>query len=228
VVVDLAGSKQFQGDLPRMALSRCSLEPDAVVVTAPGFAPLRVPRRHDGPPARVAMYKHEFSGIDAGDEPANWLSELVGQRVRLVKLGPHWWRGMNPVHVLSLASLAALNEALRERGDEAVELERFRPNLVLGDDGTLPAFFEEHHDAIAFGPGELRFREPCVRCELPNISRLDASRGRQPLKLIGALSRERPTTAPAGFGIYARLAGLDEIREGARGTPLATRILAAG
>jgi len=67
-----------------------------------------------------------------------------------------------------------------------------------------------------------------VRCELPNINRFDANRERQPLKLIGALSRERVTTALAGFGVYARLSGPGEIRVGARGALGAPRIALAG
>lgn len=206
VVVDHHDKMVWQGDLPRMALTRCNLDDQAITVTAPGLSPLIVARGHAGAPRTVTMYKREFPGIDAGDEAASWLSEALGARVRLVRigLGAHQWSGLNPVHVVSTASLLALNEALIERGDETVEMERFRPNLVLEGD---EAFLEERHESIGFGSATLNFREPCVRCELPNISRVDASRGKQPLKLIGALSRDRPTAAPASFGIYGRLIG---------------------
>lgn len=215
VVVDHHDKMVWQGDLPRMALTRLGLDDDTITVTAPGQSPLTIARNHAGAPRTVTMYKHEFAGIDAGDEVALWLSEALGAPVRLVRigLGAHQWSGLNPVHVVSTASLLALNEALIEHGDETVEIERFRPNLVL--DGA-EAFFEERHQTIEFGTATLQFREPCVRCELPNISRLDASRGKQPLKLIGALSRERVTAVPASFGIYGRLAG-DVIEVGAVG-----------
>src|SRR5690606_4962112 len=98
---------------------------------------------------------------------------------------------------------AALNEALHEQGDDAVVPMRFRPNVVLGNGG---AWFEEENAVLDFGSARLRWREPCVRCELPNISLVDASRGRQPLKLIGRLSQQRPVK-PAAFGTYCMAEG---------------------
>jgi len=231
VVVDPAGHKLWQGDLPVMALSRLTLTPEAITIAMPGFSPLRLDRNHDGPPVTITQYKHSSAGIDAGDPAAEWLSEAFGRTVRLVRIGPnaHLRPNLNPVHVLSLPSLAALNAALAGRGIAPVEVERFRPNFVLDAlDPDLPAYFEEAYDTIRFPTTELRYREPCVRCELPNINRFDANRERQPLKLIGALSRERVTTALAGFGVYARLSGPGEIRVGARGAPGAPRIALAG
>lgn len=227
VVVDTAGHKLWQGDLPRMALTRCSLDGAAITVTAPGMAPLVVPREHDGPARQISMYKHAFEGVDAGGTAAAWLSEALGHAVRLVRIGAgaHGWPGLNPVHVVSLASLAALNARLALIGEPPVEVERFRPSLVL-DGGDRPAFFEEQYEAIRFGAAELTYREPCVRCQLPNISRIDASRQRQPLKLIGGMSRSRTTAAPAAFGIYARLTGAAEIAAGWHGTPVGERAAA--
>ena len=221
VIVDAENQMVWQGDLPRMALTRCALDADAITVTCPGLAPLRIERNHPGEPRSLTMYKHDFAGIDAGDAAARWLSAALGANVRLVRIGlsAHRWPGLNPVHALSTGSLAALNAALVANGGEPVEMERFRPNLVLAA-AALPAYFEEQYAVIRFGDTELRRREPCVRCELPNISRLDANRGKQPLKLIGRLSRDRPTAAPASFGIYAMLSGAAAIAEGAGGVPV--------
>lgn len=227
IVVDQRGHKLWQGDLPRMALTRCRLTDEAIVVSLPGMPDLRVPRDHGGPEAGVRMYGHDLPGIDAGDAAADWLAEAFGRPARLVRIGAgaHVWPGLNPVHAISRNSLDALNAALAAQGDAAVEAERFRPSLVLEAEGG-EAFFEEHYSAIRFGAAELVFQEPCIRCELPNISRQDASRGRQPLKLIGGLSRGRATAAPASFGIYARFTGATEITEGALGQPLGLRELA--
>jgi uncharacterized protein YcbX len=224
IVVDEKGHKLWQGDLPKMALTRCRLDGEAITVSLPGMPDLAVPRGHDGAPATVAMYGYALDGIDAGDAVAEWLGDAFGRRARLVRIGAgaHSWAGLNPVHVLSRSSLAALNAALAERGEPAVEAERFRPSLVLEAEGEA-AFFEERYAAIGFGDAELVFREPCVRCELPNISRHDATRGREPLKLIGALSRGRATAAPASFGIYAQLTNTAEIAEGMAGEALRPR-----
>lgn len=226
VVIDRNDHKLWQGDLPRMALTRCGLEAQDITVSFPGMETLRLARHHAGPPRTITMYGQRFAAVDAGDEAAGWLSEALRDTVRLVRIGDaaHRWPGLNPVHVLSTASLAALNSALLARGEVAVEIERFRPSLVLDSPGdTLPAFFEERFEAIRLGDTELEFLAPCIRCALPNISRRDASRGRQPLKLIGALSRERSSAAPAAFGTYARLARATTLAEGAAGIPLRVR-----
>jgi uncharacterized protein YcbX len=137
---------------------------------------------------------------------AHWLTRALGQPVRLVRIGDaaHRWDGLNPVHVVSDASIAALNEALREQGDDDVAPRRFRPNVILGNSSP---FAEEENAVLDFGDAMLRLREPCVRCELPNISLIDASRGKQPLKFLGKWSAARPNAKAASFGTYCSAEG---------------------
>ena len=209
VVADLAGHKIWQGDIPRMTLVRIALDEAALTLRMEGLPPFVLARDHGGEPAHLSMYKRDFTGIDAGDAAAAWLTNALGQPLRLVRIGDaaHRWDGLNPVHVISDSSLAALNDALAEQGDDTVTAMRFRPNVVLGSDGMPPAWFEEASPILDFGGARIHLREPCVRCELPNISLVDASRGRQPLKLIGRLSKDRPAAAPASFGTYCRAEG---------------------
>ena len=209
VVVGSQRQKIWQGDIPRMTLVRVGLAADVLTLSLDGMPPFVLACDHGGAPAGLEMYKHHFTGIDAGDEAAAWLTAALGQDLRLVRIGDaaHRWGGLNPIHVVSDASLAALNAALHQEGDAPVTPLRFRPNVVLGSAGLPPAWFEEASASLDFGGARLHLREPCVRCELPNISLIDASRGRQPLKLIGRLSQDRPTAAPASFGTYCRAEG---------------------
>ena len=155
------------------------------------------------------MYKRRFTGIDAGEAAAAWLTAALGQPLRLVRIGDaaHRWDGLNPLHVVSDASLAALNEALH--GAEATTLSSaaLSPQRHARQRHDLPAYFEESNAVLDFGDARIVLREPCVRCELPNISLVDASRGNQPLKIIGRLSKDRPFAAPASFGTYCRAEG---------------------
>ena len=214
LVIDAAGKMVWQGDIPRMTLVRVGLTAEALTLGLAGMPELMVPRDHAGAPVPVVMYKRDFTGIDAGDAAAEWLSKALGQPLRLVRIGDaaHRWDGLNPVHIITDVSLAALNDALLEQGDEPVVAMRFRPNVILeGAD----AWFEEANPVLDFGAARIRLREPCVRCELPNISLVDASRGKQPLKLIGRLSKDRPTAAPASFGTYCAAEG-EALRVGMR------------
>ncbi|RYG57676.1 MAG: MOSC domain-containing protein [Alphaproteobacteria bacterium] len=201
IVTSPDGGLIWQGDIPRMTLLSARLDGTSLVLHG-----------HDGtigPPAvdapdRTAVRQdgYDLSGFDQGDAVADWLSDQLQSPCRLVRTGEeaHLWGGLNPIHAVSLVSLAVLNARLTERGEQPVEVERFRPNVVFS--GAHAAFDEETAGELIFDHASLELREPCVRCELPNISREDASRGRQPLKLIGAMSRERPAARPASFGTY--------------------------
>lgn len=207
IVVDAENRMVWQGDIPKMTLIRVELDKGFLLLSMEGMpGAMRIATRHDGTTVTATMYKRTFTGTDAGDVVAAWLSEALGQRLRLVQLGraAHQWDGLNPVHVLSDASLTALNEALLEQGEEPVTAMRFRPNVILGGGN---AYFEERNAVLDFGTASINLREPCVRCELPNISLVDASRGKQPLKIIGRLSQERATAKPASFGTYCTAAG---------------------
>lgn len=207
IVVRPNGSLIWQGDIPRMTLLSARLEHGELVLSAHDGQ--IGPKAEDVPGASVTVTQDGFAlaGIDQGDAVSNWLSDHLGSRCRLVRLGEeaHRWGGLNPIHAISLASLSSLNARLAEHGHEQVEAERFRPNVILS--GTHEAFDEEIVSEIAFSDASLLVREPCMRCELPNIDRRDASRSRQPLKMIGAMSRERSTSRPASFGIYGAALG---------------------
>ena len=209
IVVDDDNHKVWQGDIPRMTLVRVALDAETLTLSMHGMPPLRIPRQHDGAPVTISVYKRDFPGIDAGNGAAAWLSAALGQSLRLVRVGDaaHRWDGLNPLHVVSDASLTVLNEALVEQGDAPVSAMNFRPNVLLASTGTPNAWFEEKHAALDFGDARIVLRDPCVRCELPNISLVDASRGKQPLKIIGSLSKDRPTASPASFGTYCRAEG---------------------
>jgi uncharacterized protein YcbX len=219
IVVDAQRRMVWQGDIPRMTLVRVSLDPHSLTLNLAGHPSLVVPIDHQGAPAEATMYKQTLSGIDAGDTAASWLSAALGQPLRLVRIGAaaHLWSGLNPLHLVSDASIGDLNEALLEQGDEVVNVMRFRPNVVLGSEETSAAYAEESNPVLNFGTARIALREPCVRCELPNISLEDASRSTQPLKLIGRLSKDRPGAKPASFGTYCWAEG-QALRTGMRAT----------
>lgn len=207
VVTRPDGSALWQGDIPRMTLLSACLEGGDLVLRGHDGSVGPRPRDEIGSHVRVQQEGYQLSGMDQGDAVADWLTEQLGAACRLVRVGAqaHHWAGLNPVHVVSSVSLSALNARLNAQGQTHVEVERFRPNVVLG--GTHAAFAEEMATRLQFDDASLTLQEPCVRCELPNISLKDGSRGKQPLKLLGRMSRERPTARPASFGTYCTAHG---------------------
>lgn len=200
------GDLIWQGDIPRMTLLSAWIDGDELILSGHDGSIGPSPRDVQGQ-VSVQQDGYRLSGMDQGDAVAEWLGDQLGTPCRLVRVGPeaHRWAGLNPIHVISEVSLSALNDRLAKLGEAAIEAERFRPNIVLS--GPHAPFAEETAGELEFEGASLSLREPCVRCELPNISLQDAKRGKQPLKLVGAMSRERPAARPASFGTYCTAHG---------------------
>ncbi len=79
-----------------------------------------------------------------------------------------------------IASEASLND-LNNRLDEALPMNRFRPNLVIS--GTKP--FEEN-EIKEFTIGDIHFFgvKPCARCVVTTIDQSNAVKGKEPLKTL--------------------------------------------
>ncbi|HOL36936.1 MAG TPA: MOSC N-terminal beta barrel domain-containing protein [Rubrivivax sp.] len=187
MVVDAQGEMLTQRTWPQLALVTPRLRPGELVLRAPGMLALHLRLDAAGAPTRVRVFRDEVRAHDMGDIAAQWFSDFLGHRLRLVRFDPderrlasREWTGRLeaptafadgfPLLVLGAASLAELNARLQRAGHAAVGSERFRPNVVL--DG-LEAFDEDHLDELAIdgddGPLVLRLVKPCVRCTIPNV-----------------------------------------------------------
>jgi uncharacterized protein YcbX len=187
MVVDAEGSFVTQRELPRMALVRVQLKHHEVVLRAPGMLALHLSIDAVEAPVRVRVWDDEVAAYDMGDVAAQWFTDFLGQRLRLVRFDPDhrrlssmkWTGGVEapnqfsdgyPVLVASEASLAGLNERLARAGHPAVGIERFRPNLVLaGTEAHDEDRVTELRIEAGGGPVVLRLVKPCSRCPIPNI-----------------------------------------------------------
>ena len=187
MVVDEAGTFVTQRELPRMALVKPQLKLHEVVLRAPGMLALHLQVDTVEEPVRVRVWDDEVPAFDMGDVAAQWFTDFLGRKLRLVRFdpehrrlsNPRWTGGAEalnqfsdgyPLLVASTASLDQLNAKLAAAGHAPVGIERFRPNLVL--DG-LEAHDEDRLDVIRIATegGEVQLRpvKPCPRCPIPNI-----------------------------------------------------------
>ncbi len=187
MVVDADGNFVSQRELPRMALIRPQLKTFEIILRAPGMLALHLAIDAVEQPVRVRVWDDEVAAYDMGAVAAQWFTDFLGQPLRLVRFDPEhrrlsslkWTGGVEapnqfsdgfPVLVASEASLADLNARLAAAGHAAVDMARFRPNLVLGG---VEAHDEDRLDVlrIATGTGiaELKPVKPCARCPIPNI-----------------------------------------------------------
>ncbi|NML43038.1 MOSC domain-containing protein [Ramlibacter sp. G-1-2-2] len=183
MVVDEQGEFVSQRELPRMALVRPTLKVTEVVLRAPGMLALHLSIDTVEEPVRVKVWDDEVSAFDMGDVAAQWFTDFLGRKLRLVRFDPEhrrlsnqkWTGGVEalnqfadgyPLLVTSTASMELLNSKL----PAPIGVERFRPNIVL--DG-IEAHDEDRLDEIAItstdGPVVLKPVKPCVRCTIPNV-----------------------------------------------------------
>lgn len=187
MVVDAEGGFVTQRELPRMALVKVQLKHHEVVLRAPGMLALHLSIDAVEQPVRVRVWKDEVPAYDMGDVAAQWFTDFLGTRLRLVRFDPDhrrlsnltWTGGVEapnqfndgyPVLVLGDSALAGLNERLGRAGQPAVGIERFRPNVVLSG---IEAHDEDRVGELRIdaegGPVVLRLVKPCPRCPIPNI-----------------------------------------------------------
>ena len=221
MVVDERGEMLTQRQLPRLALVQPTLRHSEMVLRAPGMLALHVRLDTVEAATRVRVWDDLVKAYDMGALAAQWLSDFLGQGLRLVRFDPEQqrlsdpqWTGELqaesafadgfPLLVTSTASLADLNRRLAARGAAAVTMQRFRPNLVL--DG-LQAYDEDHIDELSIetaeGPVRLRLVKPCTRCSIPNVDPATADTGSEPGATLAGYRADPRLQGGVTFGINA-------------------------
>lgn len=230
MVVDDKGEFVTQRELPRMALIQPKLKLTEVILRAPGMLALHLQIDTVEEPVRVKVWDDEVPAFDMGDVAAQWFSDFLGRKLRLVRFDPEHRRVSNlkwtdgaealnqfsdgyPVLVASTASLDQLNEKLVAAGHAAVGIERFRPNLVLEG---VEAHDEDRLDLLRIatdeGEAQLRPVKPCPRCPIPNI---DPATGESSPEVTDTLQGYRRNDVVGGavtFGMNAIVVeGVDRV-----------------
>lgn len=193
-----------QREMPKLALVQPSLIGGELVLRAPGLSALRILIEDDRPANRSVLLRADpLEVVDEGLEAAAWFGDLLEAEVRLVRLpdgasrrvSPKYspepaWTSLTdgyPALLVSEASLADLNQRLQERGQPAVEMRRFRPNIVVSG---VPAYAEDDWQRIQLGDIPFDVVKPCARCVMTTV---DPSRGEilDPLEPLATLATYR-------------------------------------
>ncbi len=227
MVVDEKGEFLTQRDLPRMALIQPQLKHYEMVLRAPGMLALHVKLDEVEDPVRVTVWDDEVAAFDMGKVAAQWFSDFLGVKARLVRfdpdhqrLSPKAWTGdvnaLNqfndgfPVLVASEASLAQLNAKLVAGGGQAVGMLRFRPNVVLAAAdaaGELIPHDEDRLDVLCVstdsGLLQLKPVKPCPRCPMPNIDPTTAQASPHVGDMLQAYRTDPRVNGAVTFGMNA-------------------------
>jgi uncharacterized protein YcbX len=194
LTVNAKGFFLTQRTHPKLARIEPEITTHGLILRAPGLAPLHVPLTAEGARVPVRIWNDQCEALDQGEPASAWLSGVLGDKVRLIRMPPAMGRIANsqftgpitapvsfadgyPILVCNRASLDALNGMMAE----PVPMDRFRPNIVL--DG-LPAFEEDRIRAVTIGNVTLRLVKPCARCVITSTDQRTGERSTDPLPVL--------------------------------------------
>ncbi|MGW0672164.1 MOSC domain-containing protein [Streptomyces sp. NPDC002746] len=218
MVVDAdEGAFRSQRTHPAMAAIKVTVRRSgaALALRAEGVEPLLLEVDRDGPRRDVSMFDRPLgAAVDQGDTVAEWFSEVLGAKSRLVRAAPGFDRdgwGETPgklnfadahaVLVTSTASLDDLNARIAARGDaDAVPMDRFRPNIVLT--GKDEPHFEDRVRRMTLGSVELAHSVRATRCSVPLVDQITGLRkGPEPVRTLATYRREAQYGNRVSFGV---------------------------
>lgn len=223
MVVDAQGQFVSQRMQPRMAVIIPHVDGNVMILRAPKMLPLEIPlalpESDNTPSVEVRVWRDTVKAYDCGDHAADWLSKVVGAGCRLVRFHPQasriantkWTGGVEapnmfsdsyPFLVISQASLDDLNEKLQAAGRDVLPMNRFRPNIVIGD---VSAFEEDNSELILADKITLQLVRPCQRCPVPSIDQVTGLVGPDPQDILKTYRTSEAMRGAITFGMHAIL-----------------------
>ena len=221
MVVDSQGEMLTQREHPRMALVQPTMRSSDMVLRAPGMLALHVRLDTVEQPTRAQVWDDIVKAYDMGDLAAQWFSDFLGVKARLVRFDPEekrlsdaeWTGDLQaenafadgfPLLVANAASLDDLNARLAAKGIAPVTMQRFRPNIVLSG---LQAFDEDklHEIDISTPDGQITLRlvKPCSRCSIPNVDPLTGLSSNEPGDTMVGYRSDSRVHGAVTFGMNA-------------------------
>lgn len=194
MIIDQGGNFLTQRELPRLALIQPMSERSGVLLTAPQMNEIVLPPvGARGKERTVRVWEDYCIAQDQGEEVALWLSDFLKVSCRLVSLSYGGIRlhesstlqrkiqvsfqDAYPLLIISESSLEDLNRRL----DEPVPMDRFRPNLVVGN---AEPYEEDSWGRVTIGGITLQGVKPCQRCITVATNQETGGRTKEPLATL--------------------------------------------
>lgn len=206
MLIEPDGLFMTQRKCPEMALIRTKIEGKTLRIwharkkIMPIEVPVEIPK---GKTLEVELWGDTFPATLYSEQVDQWFSGVLGKQCKLVYMHEESRRPVDPKYVqgneivsmadgyphlvIGQASLDLLNQKLKEKGEQALPMDRFRPNLVFtGGD----AHVEDRWKELRVGEVEFLGIKPCARCNLPTIDQETAAVGKEPLTTLATYRKE--------------------------------------
>lgn len=199
LVVTPDGEFLTQREAPRLALVHPRLIDGGVHLAGPNMPPIQV-HADVGRRTQVRIWRDTVAADDQGEEVADWFSTLLGRACRLVHFPTDVIRRVDPRYAVSpedevgfadgypvlLLSEESVDD-LNSRLDQALPMNRFRPNIVVR--GWDSPYGEDTWSDIAIGDVQLRLVKACARCTITTTDQSTGQRGAEPLATLAQYRR---------------------------------------
>jgi uncharacterized protein YcbX len=229
MVASESGRAQTQREIPLLSQIQTALRGDLLVLSRPGYGSTELSLLDDGQPLEqqqartIKLWKDECGTVAVNNDASLWLTQAVesSTALNMVRMAPGFIRPQSsptelgadthiqfadaaPFLVIDEASLDGLNEVLHSKGESAVPMNRFRPNIVIRG---LDPFGEHTQQLLGNEFYSFNFRMPCERCVVPTIDQETSARHprKEPFATLRDLNPLDPERQRPLFGQYATL-----------------------
>ncbi|NBP45717.1 MAG: MOSC domain-containing protein [Betaproteobacteria bacterium] len=231
MLVDAQGHFVTQRECPSLARVQPRMGHEEWILKAPGMLSLHLNAWAYEGETQVEIWGDEVPALDMGTVAAQWFNDYLAQEpasqawlkqngpMKLVRTHPDHlrqcdaqWTGedRSPVGfadgfgllVTSVAALEDFNRRMQAAGHAAVDMRRFRPNVVLGG---LPPHGEDDLKAFHWTQGEqtmtVRLTKPCPRCSIPEVNPDTGEPGRGVTSVLSSYRSDQRLKGALTFGM---------------------------
>lgn len=199
MLVDAEGKMLTQRQHAKMCLLEPRLENNQLRLNTEGFSELVVAAANPDNRHIAIVWEDHCHAYDCGNRAAEWLSDFMGIKCRLMYFPDNENRQVDPVYAqagdrtafsdgfpILLTSQSSLDD-LNQRLAQPVNMNRFRPNIVIKG---APAYAEDGWKKVQLGDIDCRIVKPCSRCVIPNINPHTAARYKEPSQTLATYRKK--------------------------------------
>ncbi len=220
MLIDEKGKFLTQRNDAQMALIKTAISKESLLVKKEGFGTISIPLHEarsghvsgneNAPLEPIKVWNDLTEATDTGRETAEWFSDLLGRKCRLMRISakavrkntlPHRndekqvsFADSQPILIVNEASLKELNTRL----ETPILMERFRANFVV--DSSV-AYEEDDWKTFRVSGLNFKITKACGRCNVINIDQQTAIANKE---VFDTLATYRFFKKNVNFGMRAK------------------------